>query len=70
MPISFTIKREWRYPGGLCPASVMVSRGGSPNSRAFGIALPPLLAGPTDGDDKDRSICNTCGFVDYKNPKV
>jgi len=23
-----------------------------------------------EGDDKERSVCRTCGFVDYLNPKI
>ncbi len=23
-----------------------------------------------DGDDRERSVCATCGFVDYQNPKI
>lgn len=23
-----------------------------------------------DGDDKERNVCNICGFVDYANPKI
>ncbi len=23
-----------------------------------------------DGDDKERNVCNMCGFVDYVNPKI
>ena len=23
-----------------------------------------------DGDDKERSVCNKCGFIDYQNPKI
>ena len=28
-----------------------------------------FLTAPGDGD-RDRDICNTCGFINYKNPKV
>jgi ADP-ribose pyrophosphatase YjhB (NUDIX family) len=30
---------------------------------SFALATPP-------GDEHQRSVCTTCGFVDYKNPKV
>ena len=23
-----------------------------------------------EGDDKPRSVCDTCGFIDYVNPKI
>lgn len=23
-----------------------------------------------EGDDKERDVCRTCGFIDYKNPKI
>lgn len=23
-----------------------------------------------EGDSRDRSVCNTCGFIDYQNPKI
>ena len=23
-----------------------------------------------DGDDRERSVCNRCGFIDYSNPKI
>lgn len=29
----------------------------------FSRAIPP-------GDDRERRICGTCGFVDYENPKI
>ena len=29
----------------------------------FRIEIPP-------GDDKERSVCGHCGFVDYQNPKI
>lgn len=25
---------------------------------------------PPGGDERERDVCSTCGFVDYKNPKV
>ena len=30
---------------------------------SFSKKIPP-------GDDRERSVCNTCGFVDYQNPKI
>lgn len=32
-------------------------------SPAFSNHIPP-------GDDRERSVCGHCGFVDYKNPKI
>lgn len=26
--------------------------------------------GVPDGDDRERRICQTCGFVDYRNPRI
>ena len=23
-----------------------------------------------EGDDKERSVCKSCGFIDYRNPKI
>ncbi len=30
---------------------------------SFGRRIPP-------GDDRERLVCDTCGFVDYENPKI
>ena len=29
----------------------------------FTLAIP-------EGDDRERRICNTCGFIDYRNPRI
>ena len=32
-------------------------------SENFELAVP-------DGDDRERRVCGTCGFVDYRNPRI
>ena len=32
-------------------------------TRRFKQEIPP-------GDDRERSVCDLCGFIDYKNPKI
>ncbi len=31
---------------------------------------PNFIDAVPDGDDRTRSVCGTCGFVDYRNPKI
>ena len=31
---------------------------------------PGFVRSIPEGDDRDRLVCETCGFVDYENPKV
>ncbi len=31
---------------------------------------PSFRVGVPEGDDRERSICTRCGFVDYVNPKI
>jgi ADP-ribose pyrophosphatase YjhB (NUDIX family) len=33
-------------------------------------ARPHFELTTPDGDDRERRICTTCGFVDYENPKI
>lgn len=35
----------------------------TPNTPDFKLTIP-------EGDDRERQVCNTCGFVDYVNPKI
>lgn len=35
----------------------------SDRTPAFSLVTPP-------GDDRERRVCDTCGFVDYVNPKI
>lgn len=37
--------------------------GGREGQVAFSAKIP-------DGDDRERLVCDTCGFVDYKNPHI
>lgn len=32
--------------------------------------IPSFTPGIPDGDDRLRNICDTCGFVDYMNPRI
>lgn len=34
--------------------------------------MPPSFVKcvPPGGDERERDVCRTCGFIDYKNPKV
>ena len=34
-----------------------------PPQPSFSVRIPP-------GEDRERAVCNTCGFVDYVNPKI
>ncbi|MEL7486053.1 MAG: NUDIX hydrolase [Pseudomonadota bacterium] len=34
-----------------------------PSEPRFSLNIPP-------GDDRERSVCDRCGFVDYQNPKI
>lgn len=31
---------------------------------------PHFVRQTPDGDDRERSVCSLCGFVDYQNPKI
>ena len=31
---------------------------------------PGFVLRVPEGDDRDRLVCDTCGFVDYENPKI
>lgn len=31
---------------------------------------PSFRYGIPDGDDRERSICTRCGFIDYENPRI
>lgn len=33
-------------------------------------AAPEFSSRIPDGDDRERSVCDRCGFVDYQNPKI
>lgn len=35
----------------------------NPEMPSFDLKIP-------DGDDRERRVCNTCGFVDYINPRI
>ncbi|MBU1287489.1 MAG: NUDIX hydrolase [Alphaproteobacteria bacterium] len=37
---------------------------------ANGSITPDFISGVPDGDERERRICNTCGFIDYVNPKI
>jgi|TARA_R110002020_G_scaffold83397_1_gene206714 ADP-ribose pyrophosphatase YjhB (NUDIX family) len=37
---------------------------------AIGSITPDFSTGVPDGDERERRICNTCGFIDYVNPKI
>lgn len=33
-------------------------------------ALPPFSRRVPDGDNREREVCDDCGFVNYENPKI
>ncbi len=34
------------------------------------MAAPSFSTTIPDGDDRERAVCDRCGFVDYQNPKI
>lgn len=32
--------------------------------------FPSFVTGVPAGDDRERAVCDHCGFVDYRNPKI
>ena len=52
-----------------CDAAAGASAGGLSSSDKPCCAVSFVKATPP-GDERQRDVCTTCGFVDYKNPKV
>lgn len=39
-------------------------------SRNLSIPRPDFRRAVPEGDDRERKVCNHCGFVDYENPRI